>query len=201
MQPVVSQTANGFLFPLIAEVVPLEGLNEREGEHANGEVEAGGGELSAGEVIEAVVMLELTDHLLEESSPFVKVNDGLSIFFFFGDIGGDDPVVVFAVEEITLVVKTRAFDNKAKGVRTITQSVDSLSDLVVGPCAIGVLPLFPGIFGDVVDGLHHSRVVVSGDGEEASVVKAIIENKVPKIQKNTASISGLRDFPLLDRVS
>jgi len=123
-------------------------------------------------------MLEFADHLLEEPAPLVKVNDGLSIFFFFGDIGGDDPVVVVAVEEIALVVTTRTFDNKAKGVRTMLQSVDSLSDLVVGPCAIGVLPLFPGVLGDVVDGLHHSRVVVSGDGESSSVVKAIAQNKL-----------------------
>jgi hypothetical protein len=35
MQPVVSQTSDGLVFPLIAEVVTLEELNESEGEHAN----------------------------------------------------------------------------------------------------------------------------------------------------------------------
>ena len=151
------------MLPLIAEVVALEELNEREGKHADGEVEAVSRELSAGEMIEAVVMLELADHFLEEPAPFVEVDDSLSVFFFLGNVGGNDPVVVLAVEEVTLIVTTGSFDNKTKGVGARPQSVDSFCELVVGPCAILVSPLFPGVFGDIVDGLHDSRVVVSGD--------------------------------------
>ena len=107
------------MLPLIAEVVTLEELNEREGKHANGEVETVSSELSAGEMIESIVMLEFTDHLLEESALFVEVDDSLSILFFFREVGGNDPVVVVAVKEVTLIVTTRAFDDKTKGVRTI----------------------------------------------------------------------------------
>jgi hypothetical protein len=174
---------------LIAEVVTLEELDEREGEHANGEVEAVSRELSTGKMIEAVLMLEFTDHFLEEPAPFVKVDDGLSVFFFLRNVGGNDPVVVLAVEEITLVVTMGSFDNKTKGVRAIPQGVDSLSELVVGPCAILVLPLFPGVFGDVVDGLHHSRVVASSDGESSSVVKAIAQNKLVEAYRVDADSS------------
>ena len=111
----------------------LEELNERESKHADGEVEAVSGELSAGKVIEAVVMLELADHLLEETALFVEVNDSLSISLFLRDVGGNDPVVVVAIEEIALVVTTGSFDNKAKGVRAIPQCVDGLSKLIVSP--------------------------------------------------------------------
>ena len=156
----------------------LEKLDECEGEHANGEVEAVGGELTAGKMIKAVVMLELADHLLEETALFVEVDDGLSVFFFLGNVRGNDPVVVLAVEEVTLIVTTGTFDNEAKGVGTRAESVDGFCELVVGPCAILVLPLFPVVFGDIGDGLHDCRVVVSGDGEAAAVVEAIVDHKL-----------------------
>ena len=104
----------------------LEELDKGEGEHANGEVEAVGRELTTGEMIHAVVMLELADHLLEQSALFVKVDEGLSIFFLLGDVGSNDPVVVIAVEEIALIVATGSFDNKAKGMGTMAQCVWSL---------------------------------------------------------------------------
>lgn len=45
----------------------------------------------------------------------------------------------------------------AKGTTTLSYSV------VVGPCSIDIIALFPIVFWDFPDGLHHSRVVVGSD--------------------------------------
>lgn len=111
MKPVVAETADRFLLPLIVEVVTLQQLHQREGEHTDGEVETVGGELSAREMIEPIVMFEFANHLLKLSAPIVEVNDGLSIFLLFGDIGGDDPIVVVAIEEITLMASSGTLDH------------------------------------------------------------------------------------------
>ena len=179
--------------PLRTEVVTLEELNESEGEQADGEVEAVSGELPAGKMIEAVVMFEFADHFLEQSSVFVEVDDRLSLFLFLWNVGGNDPVVVFAVEEIALMVTTGTFHNETKGVGAIAECVDGLSELVIGSCAIGVSPLFPGVFWDVENGLHHSGVVISGDGETPSVVEAIVKNKLIEAYRvNTDRREGTR---------
>jgi len=144
------------VLPLRTEVVTLEELNERESKKANGEVEAIGSELAAGKVIKTVVVFEFPDHLLEQSPLLVEVDDGLGIFVFLWDVGGNDPIVVLTVEEVALVVTTGTLDDKAKGVGTGAEGVDGLGNVVVGLRSIDIMAVFPCVFGDVVDGLHHS---------------------------------------------
>ena len=120
------------MLPLRTEVVTLKELNESEGKEPDGEVKAVGRELATGEVIKAVVVLEFTDHLLEQSSLFVEVDDGLSILFFLGDVGGNNPVVLVPLEEIALVATPGTFDNQAKGFTAVAEGIVGLGNVVIG---------------------------------------------------------------------
>ena len=111
MQPVVAETADRLSFPVVAEIVTLQQLDEREGQQPNREVETVGGELSAREMIEIVVMFEFADEPLHLSALVVKMNDRVCGFFVFRKIGGNNPVAIVAVEEIRLVAVSFAFNN------------------------------------------------------------------------------------------
>ena len=111
MQPVVAETPNGLSFPVVAEIVTLQQLDEREGQQPNREVETVGAELSAREMIEIVVMFEFADEPLHLSALVVKMNDRVCGFFVFRKIGGNNPVAIVAVEEIGLVAVSFAFDD------------------------------------------------------------------------------------------
>lgn len=178
MQPVVTETAKRFLLPFITEGVTLQQLNHCEGEYANGKVETIGRELTARKMIKSVVMLEFTNHLLKLATLVMEVDHGVSIFFFFGDIGGDDPVVVVAFEEIILVTSLDAFDHQPKGLFGLFHCVDGLRHLVVGFGAILKTSLFPSMLGDLHDSPHHGGIVVGGDREVQALVETMIEHKV-----------------------
>jgi len=159
VQPLVAETTDGFLLPRGAEVVTLEQLHEREGEHADGEVETVGGELTARKMIQSIVMFEFADHFLELTTLVVEVHDRLGIFLLVGDIRGDDPVMVVALEEVILVATFGTFCYEAKGIRATLQGVNGLGNLIVGFGAIIKIPLCPSMVRDSGESVHHRRVV------------------------------------------
>lgn len=174
----VTETANGFFLPVICEVVTLQQLHQREGQYTDGEVETVGRELSTWEMIEPIVGFELADHLLKLPALVVEVNDGLSIFLLFGDIGGDDPVVIVAVKEIGLMASSGPLDDQAEGLGRVLHRMNGLGDVIRGGGSIIIFPLFPGCFGDASDCCHHGHIMVSGDGKAASVGEAIVDHRV-----------------------
>jgi hypothetical protein len=139
--------------------VTLEQLHEREGEHADGEVETVGGELTARKMIQSIVMFEFADHFLELTTLVVEVHDRLGIFLLVGDIRGDDPVMVVALEEVILVATFGTFCYEAKGIRATLHGVNGLGNLIVGFGAIIKIPLCPSMVRDSGESVHHRRVV------------------------------------------
>ncbi len=114
MKPVVAKTAHRLFLPLITEIVALQQLNHCEGKNTDREVHIVGGKLSAGHVIEPVMMFEFSDHLLEFTTGVVEVDDRLWVLFFLWDVGGNGPVLVRTVEEIMLVCCQGGFCNQAE---------------------------------------------------------------------------------------
>ena len=77
MEPVVPETSNGLASPVVAEIVTLQKLDERESKQPNRKVQTVGGELPTREMIEIVVMFEFANESLHLYASVVKVNDCL----------------------------------------------------------------------------------------------------------------------------
>ena len=122
----------------------------------------------------------------------MKGYDGVGIHLPGGDIGGDDPVVVVAFEEVTLGSAQCAFDDQAEGFVGMIQDVERFSDIVVGPGAILGEPLFPGFFADFGERLHDGGVVIGRNTEAAVMADAVVDEVV--IVAGTIGADG-RDAP------
>ena len=146
MQPVVPKAADGLALPLGTEVVTLQQLDEGEGQETNGEVKAVGVELSARKMVEVVMMFEFADESLYLTASVVEVEHRLRGFFLFREVGGNNLVAIVAFEEIGLISASLALNDQAKGVGGVVHRMHGLSNMIVRLRAIGISPLFPGMF-------------------------------------------------------